>query len=151
MLYINELSETVVEDDCQDAVHKDDTTLFTKNCRSCGQIPSYADDATLTVAAKTRIENQTKVDRTMDRITTFLNSNQLTINKTKTNLIECMVSQKRARLRDTPPQLQVTGPNGEEKTIKTQETIRLLGTNFSQNIRMESSPRDRRKGIAARN
>ena len=133
-IYINELSENVVEDDCQELVHKDDKKLFPKNCSKCGQIPSYADDATLTISAKTREENQIKIDKTMSRITTFLNSNQLTINKTKTNILECMVAQKRARLPDTPPELQVIGQNGEQKIIKTQEQIRLLGTNLSRNL-----------------
>ena len=117
-IYINELSENAVEENCQESVHSNNTRLFTSNCGKCGQIPSYADDATLTVSARTRRENQEKVDRTMTRITTFLNSNQLTMNKAKTNILECMVAQKRARLLDRPPQITTTDQNGEQKDNK---------------------------------
>ena len=63
-LYINELPEVAVEDDCQNPTHKDTTTLFSSNCGTCGQIPCYADDATLVVATKTREEGQRRISNT---------------------------------------------------------------------------------------
>ena len=133
-VYINELPELAMEDNCQEAVHKEVTNLFTRNCDKCGHIPCYVDDATLVVSSRTRNENQNKIVRSMSRITEFLNNNELVVNRSKTNILENMVWQKRARIGGEPPTLEAVNPAGEQITIEAQEYLRLLGANFGQNL-----------------
>ena len=133
-LYINELPEVAKIEECTDAIHNNRDELFPENCSQCPQTPCYADDATLVVSSSTRQENQRKIDNAMDKVTKFLNCNELTMNKGKTNILECMVWQKRARLLDPPPKLEILEQNGRTKIIKTQDHIRLLGANYSQNM-----------------
>ena len=59
-IYTNELPEVVKSEECQDPSHKNQTKLFGLNCKKCGSVPVYADDATYAVETKTRQESQKK-------------------------------------------------------------------------------------------
>ena len=122
-LYINELPEATNRDDCTEETHKDTTTLFPANCPKCGQIPCYADDATLAIPSKDRQDAQIRMIETMDRVKMFLNSNELTVNKAKTNIVQCMISQKRARIGGEQPHMETVDSEGKYITIKAQEHI----------------------------
>ena len=70
----------------------------------------------------------------MKRIEDFLNSNELIENRSKTKIVECMVSQKRPRVKGAPPRLEVKDPEGKDMIIQASEYTRLLGANYSQNL-----------------
>ena len=137
-LYTNELPEAARDPQCHDSSHKDPTTLFPPNCLTCGQIPCYADDATLVVPTNNRENAQISVDKTLERVRKFLNSNELSINKAKTNLVEVMVSQKRARIGGLQPTIDTVDAEGKYITIVPQQHTRLLGANYSQNMSWDS-------------
>ena len=47
VIYVNELPALMNESNCEDTVHSGTQKLFTKNCKKCGQMPTYADNSTL--------------------------------------------------------------------------------------------------------
>ena len=133
-LFINELPDLTKEDDCQEIVHAEVENLFGSNCRQCGSIPCYADDASVVCASKSRIKNQEKLIKHLEITTTFLNLNKLNLNKSKTTISEIMMSQKRTKLKGSPPNLVVEGENNQDKCIEVRTYTRLLGCNISQNL-----------------
>ena len=122
------------DDDCNEDVHvtRDDSKLFKVNCHKCGQMPTYADDSTVVISTRTRFDAQERIIIIVDRIKQFLDSNSLSLNLGKTEIVETMVRQKRARLTGLPPQLSVTKPDGSLKVILAKDTCRLLGANLNR-------------------
>ena len=58
-IFINEMPDVINQyQDCTDNVHLPGDWLFSKNCTTCGSLPSYADDATFVHTSKSRMENQ---------------------------------------------------------------------------------------------
>ena len=94
-IYTNDIAETVKKDDCTDPTHLNDDLLFSPNCPRCGTIPFYADDATIITSSNSRVENQISIDRNLQTVKRYLNDNNLSVNESKTNLLEIMVKQKR--------------------------------------------------------
>ena len=120
----------------------DKTNLFSDNCKKCGTIPTYADDATYIVTTSSRFEAQMKITENVDKIKKFLVANQLTINLGKTEILETMTRQKRVRLEGTPPQLTVLKP---DNTLKSNKIIQLHQTTRNQHqqrSQMESTARN---------
>ena len=70
----------------------------------------------------------------MDRIKKFLNNNDLTVNDSKTKLLELMVKQKRNKIKGTQPEIVTTDENGEILTIRPGTSLRILGGNFHRNL-----------------
>ena len=62
-IYTNELPSTIVDINCQEPVHREQLSLFPANCRKCGSVPAFADDATVIIETKNRIESQIKIDK----------------------------------------------------------------------------------------
>ena len=133
-IFINELPEVVTDDDCDDPAHKPSEYLFSKNCKKCGKLPCYADNASFVITSKYRACNQVKILRNLSAIKSFLNNNYLTINMSKTTICEIMVPQKRCRIKGSPPYLTVTETTGEIKVIAAKQHIRLLGANIQDNF-----------------
>ena len=52
---------------------------------------------TYTISSRNRANNQLKLTRNLEELQDFLSANRLAINKGKTKLTECMISQKRAK------------------------------------------------------
>ena len=102
-LFINEITETIKDPNCANISHLNNTKLFGLNCPLCGHLPCYADDATYLVTSNDRQHNQDKLNFNLARLKEFLNNNGLTMNEEKTTVTECMVAQKRAKCRGTPP------------------------------------------------
>ena len=67
-----------------------------------------------------------------DRIKKFLDSNSLSLNLGKTEIVETMVRQKRVRQTGLPPQLSVRKPDGTLKIILAKDLCRLLGANLNR-------------------
>ena len=63
-ILVNDITETVIDPNCLDAAHRNDTKLFGGMCADCGTINTYADDSTYTVSSRNRARNtgQTKDD-----------------------------------------------------------------------------------------
>ena len=134
ILYINELPSLINNDNCTDKSHNrnEKSSLFTDNCSSCGQIPTYADDSTIVVTTKNRCAAQIRIIEVTNRVKEFLNANSLTINLDKSEIVESMVRQKRVRILGNPPQLSVTKSDGSLKIIEAKESCRLLGVNMNR-------------------
>ena len=61
----------------------------------------YADDASYLVEEKSRIAIQDKMKTNMEKITIFLNSNNLAVNQDKKNITEYMSKQKKTQTERT--------------------------------------------------
>ena len=135
VLYVNELPSIMNDKDCDEPVHTaddDDSKLFTENCDKCGQMPTYADDSTVVITTVNRFDAQERIITIINRVKDFLASNSLSLNLGKTEIVETMVRQKRARLSGLPPQLSVQKPDGSLKVILAKESCRLLGVNLNR-------------------
>ena len=105
-LYVNELPDVVNDfNTCQEEAHLPGENLFNSGCKKCGILPCYADDAVYTVASNSRNWNQERIEIILNRLTNFLNSNHLTVNKTKTVIQELMLKKNRCKIQGTPPKL----------------------------------------------
>ena len=133
-VFVNELPETIKEDDCDHYPKNEDDHLFGPNCEHCGEVPCYADDATYIVGTMNRTQSQIKIKNALQKISEFLTNNELIINQAKTTILESMTKQKRNKQTLPQPQLHITKPTGEIKTISPLENIRILGVNISQNL-----------------
>ena len=103
-LYINEMPSILRNPGCRDPLHRHNPELlFPANCPTCPQIPSFADDASVITSSNSSTKNQQDLIDNLAKIKTFLNSNNLTMNESKTNVVEIMVPQKRANIRGVPP------------------------------------------------
>ena len=131
---MNELPSILNDDDCPDEVHvrNNDVNLFTDNCERCGQLPTYADDSTVVITTTNRFQAQEKIIAITDKVKTFLVANSLSLNLSKTEIVEVMVRQKRARLAGLPPQLTVINPDSSLKVILAKDSCRLLGANINR-------------------
>ena len=134
VLYVNELPALMNDDDCVNVAHtrNDESELFTTNCKTCGQMPTYADDSTVVITTVNRFTAQERVNTIIDRVKVFLAANSLSLNLGKSEIVEVMVRQKRARLLGFPPQLSVIKPDGTLKIITAKQSCRLLGGNINR-------------------
>ena len=108
--------------------------MFRPNCDLCGKIFQYADDTTYHFASKQRERNQQKLTNNLLKLADFLTANQLVINMDKTHLEEIMIKQKRGRLPDRPPELEVTNSKDELEVLKVSGHCRILGLNVQNNL-----------------
>ena len=95
-------------------------------------MPTYADDSTVVITTTNRFQAQDKIVTIIEKVKSFLGANSLSLNLGKTEIVETMVRQKRARLAGLPPQLSVVKPDGSLKIILAKDYCRLLGTNISK-------------------
>ena len=149
-IYTNELPEIPREDDCRSDEHKiedDRKNLFNKSWRKCGLVMCYADDTTYVATDKDRNTIQEKLRNNLEKIRRHLNANKLTINMGKTTLLETMLKQKRCRMDNRTPTLNVTDDRGQPKEIKVSEYCRLLGGNFSNNLEWKSQLESGEKSV----
>ena len=137
-IYTNELPEVVRQPECEDPAHGKNAELFGDNCRHCGSVPCYADDATFVVETKNRDLSQKKIEDATTKMKNFLNSQDLCVNMEKTSIIECMVKQKRSRTMGEKPSLSIQKESGEQVTIHPKKHIRLLGMNLEENLAWNS-------------
>ena len=133
-IYVNEMTETTIKDDCLEEVHQDKRKLFDEPCRRCGSINMYADDATYVVASNKRQTNRNSLEITLRKIEMFLVENELHLNIGKTTLLETMIPQKRGKILGPPPSLQVEESPGIYKEIKDKGHCRILGINLQSNM-----------------
>ena len=136
VLYVNELPSIMNDNNCNEPVHvannDDAADLFTENCDRCGQMPTYADDSTVVISTTNRFLAQERIFVIIDRVKIFLAANSLSLNLGKTEIVETMVRQKRARLPGLPPQLTIQRPDGSLKVIVAKYSCRLLGVNINK-------------------
>ena len=141
-LYVNEMTEAIIDPNCRSETHRDNSNLFNVKCEQCGNVTLYADDATYHVSSKHRDYNQQKLEENSTNLRTYLNSNKMTINMDKTKLLEVMIKQRRCKTGGNPPQLIVTNSENEQEVIKNSKNIRILGMNlqgnFTWNAHLES-------------
>ena len=158
IIYTNEISEAIKDENCSEEAHEDRTRLFGNNCDQCGTIITYADDLTYHIASEHRERNQIKMDRNLKRLQQFLNDNDLVINIGKTAILECMIKQKKGRNKGEPPQLVVQLPAGNDSTaipphppgqkvIREGKELRILGVNIQQNMGWQSHLEKGRKAV----
>ena len=134
IIYINELPAVINDSNYTNQVHEVTENLFNDNCLECGSIPTYADDSTFVIATSTRNEAQDKITNNMRKIKDCMDTNSLSINLGKTEILELMVRQKRVRMAGAAPQLTVLKPDGTLKLIAAADSFRLLGVNLSRDV-----------------
>ena len=138
-LYVNEIPDIVNRYNiCNSETHNTTNYLFNLNCNQCGSLPSFADDTTYVTSNKNRKLNQLRIMEIMAIITTTLNANFLTVNQGKTIICELMVKQKRTRMTEVPPSLNVITNEGIVKTIHPKRDTLLLGCTLQQNTTWQS-------------
>ena len=148
-LYTNEMSTVIRDKDCLNPIHLETKKLFGKQCNLCGNLTTYADDASYHIASKMRIQNLEKLNKNLDKLGDFMTANDLTINKDKTNLIEVMIKQKRGRMPadPPPPELTVINKNNTIEIVKISEHVRILGLNIKNNLTWSSHLEDGKKPL----
>ena len=100
LAYTNNMTEAIRNENCQNQVDENTSTLFGNNCEHCGVLAIYADDATYCISNRHRNLNQQELSENIIKIGNYLNSNELVINMDKTKLTECMIKQNRGKLLD---------------------------------------------------
>ena len=86
-LYINKLSDVIKDPaNCTDDSHEAHEELFGLNCTLCGEIPCYADDATIIYASNLRENNQVKMIKHLKDVSNFQSENLLAVNEDKTTI-----------------------------------------------------------------
>ena len=133
-IYVNDLSEAVKRNECQDPIHLDRTKLFGRQCRKCGILISYTDDSTFTIGNRNRKDNEECMKRALKQIQEYLTDNKLFLNQPKTQLTEIMIQQKRTKTDGRPPTLTVRNDAGEMKVITDKPYTRILGSNIANNM-----------------
>ena len=95
----------------------------------------YADDTTYIVSDKHRTQNQLKINITLSKLEHFLTINELSINVSKTSVLETMIKQKKGKTRGDP-HLVVKYPDNQDELLIIQDSsnFRLLGANLQQNM-----------------
>ena len=137
LIYVNEFSLVVQEDNCTELAHNDRSTLFGKECGKCGKLTIFADDAQYSHVSKSRRTNQERIETNFDRIVSFLNSCGLEVNQAKTTLTEYMTRQKRVRTPGITPELTVVeNVNGimEVKLVTDKIYSQILGGNIRNDL-----------------
>ena len=137
LLYVNEFPTVNEDENCTNQAHSNSEVLFGKECLDCGDVTIYADDTQYSVASRSRMHNQVKLEETFQRVIDYLNSNGLEINQAKTTITEFMSKQKRVCMRGVPPELTAREKIGEEwsdKLITDSKITRILGINLQNNL-----------------
>ena len=120
-LYIDDMTESVKDfENCKNPEHNENTEFFGENCKDCGVVPSYADDASFVCSNKVRNLNKNKIEKKLTEIKEYLNTNELTINSGKTVISEIMIPQKRGKTKGEPPQITEEKSPGIYKIIRQQ-------------------------------
>ena len=135
-IFTNELPDVVNDyETCTNAVHKPTQYLFGQNCKKCGCVTCYADDALYTVASKSRQWNQDRLESILARFSDFLSANKLIINKSKTTIQEMMLAQKKCKIKGDPPHLDVSTDKGNIKRLNAKTQNIFLGANLQENLK----------------
>ena len=137
-IYTNEMSTAINNSDCTDASHHNSENLFGPDCKKCGIMTQYADDATYIVTDKIRSVNQRKLVENIGRLKEFLESNKLSVKADKTHLVEVMIQQKRAKTTGEPPTLTVLDNQGNMEIVRDSESCRILGMNIEKDMIFKS-------------
>ena len=114
-IYVNELPSVLNDPlNCEDDIHGNlPTELYPRNCKKCGIVPAFADDATIVISSNSRPDNQTKLEKSLDSMNDILTANKLTMKKT--TLLEVMIPKKRVKAKGSPPFLDTIDETGETK------------------------------------
>ena len=133
-VYINDFPEIINEHGtCQSEEHNGED-LFNSNCKLCGNLSVYADDAVFTAVSKNRNENQRKLSRMLLLMKEYLNNNAMTMNPTKTILWEFLLKQKACKLRGNPPSLTTYNHQGDIKVVRASKSEKCLGGIMQQDL-----------------
>ena len=68
LLYTNDISTAIEDDDCGSQSHLNTENLFGGNCKDCGQLTLYADDGIYVHRSKNRNINQEAIENTFNKI-----------------------------------------------------------------------------------
>ena len=155
LLYVNEMTSVINDDNCTNNVHAQSEQLFTRNCNNCGILPMYADDGQFLTSSNSRTKNQARIEHCFWTIRDFLNANGLQVNECKTTLSEIMTHQKRAKIQGVPPVLEVQelvkNNDGtetlEDKIITDKKVTRMLGLNIQNNLLWEGHLTSGKKAV----
>ena len=138
-IYINDFAEIVKDHEkCTSSTHNPGEKLFGSSCNICGNLTTYADDAVYVTTNTDRSKNQDRLSEILDRITTYLNDNKMSINPTKTILWELMNSQKACKVKGNPPKLNTSDSQGNVKIVQPSKNEKCLGGNIQNNLQWQA-------------
>ena len=127
-IFINDLPDICNKyDSCNELAHQDFSRLFGSNCKQCGQLTAFADDAIYVNADRTRENNQARMIEMMENLKEYMRNNRMSMNTSKTIIWELMVKQKLCKLKGNPPTIMTTTDQGNMKEVFTKENNTCLG------------------------
>ena len=138
-LYINDFPDIVNDHgSCQEEEHTPGESLYGRNCKICGNITAYADDAIFTTSSKNRETNQEKLKYMLDKMKTYLNNNKMTVNPSKTLLWEFMLKQKKCKTKGEPPHLVTLDRQSNIKIVRASPQEKCLGITLQENLQWQA-------------
>ena len=138
-IFINDLPDICNEyNTCNENTHNDTSRLFPLNCKTCGMITTFADDAIFVTENKTRDKNQIRLKQMLDKLKTYLNNNGMTVNATKTVIFEFMLKQKCCKTAGNPPKLETFTDQGHIKVIEAKDSSKCLGAILEKDMQWKA-------------
>ena len=138
-IFVNDLPDVCNNyDSCNNSAHLDRKKLFAENCKECGNVTIFADDAIYVNSDKSRDRNQIKMQTTMDKLRDHLVNSRMAINTSKTIIWELMLKQKLCKLRGSPPTLRTLTDNGDIKIVQTKDSNICLGGTIQKDLQWKA-------------
>ena len=138
-LFVNDMPDVCNKyGSCNNSAHLNTSRLFSENCKECGNVTIFADDAVYVNSNKSRENNQIILQTTMDRLREHLINSRMAINTSKTIIWELMLKQKLCKLRGSPPTLRTTMDNGDIKIVRTKDSNICLGGTIQKDLQWKA-------------
>ena len=138
-IFINDLPDLCNDYvNCSNENHRNTQDLFPENCKSCGMITSFADDAIFVTSNRNREQNQNRLSLMLETMKTYLNNNGMSVNPSKTILFEFMLKQKQCKTQGTPPYLVTLTDKGDIKVLSPKESSICLGGTLQRDLQWKS-------------
>ena len=134
IIFTNDLPESIHQ---HDEINSERSVNHNIDCRTCGNICCYADDATYSISGTDGCELSRKLEVKYEEVATYMTNNRLVQNSDKTHLLVMCSSHKHRRFNN----FGITLNTGSE-IIEPRETETLLGAQLSNNFTWNHHIRD---------
>ena len=119
-LFVNDMPDACNDyTHCSNSAHLNRSKILAENCKDCGSVTVFADDAIYVNSDRSRERNQTKMETTMNKLKNYLINSRMSINTLKTIIWEFLLKQKFCKIKGSPPSLMTTTDKGDIKEVKT--------------------------------
>ena len=118
--------------------HQDKSSLFGRQCKTCGIMSIYVDNLTFLVSNGQRLSNQLRLRSVITEISQFLQDNYLVINLSKNFAHQSNdFAEKNKDSGNMPPSLVVRDGN-VNKLVQDKNYTRILGANIQLNMNWQA-------------